>query len=43
MTTLILLLTHAAAFVAGLLVYRHNAKKAARLEAKARAAVEALK
>ena len=34
---------HAAAFVAGLLVYRHNAKKAARLEAKAKAAMEALK
>ena len=33
----------ASGLVAGLLVYRHNAKKAARLEAKALAAVEAMK
>lgn len=41
--TLVAFLSALAAFAAGALVYRHNAKKAAKLEAKAKAVVEALR
>ena len=44
MTTFIVLaITHAAAFTGGLLVYRNNSVKAARLEAKAKEAAAALR
>ena len=46
MTTFIivsLITTHVAAFVAGVLVHRNNAAKAARIEAKAKAAAAALR
>ena len=46
MTTFIiasLIITHVGAFVAGVLVHRNNAAKAARLEAKAKDAAAALR
>lgn len=46
MTTFIitaLIASHIAAFVAGVLVHRNNAAKAARIEAKAKAAAAALR
>ena len=42
-TLLILLASHVAAFVAGMLVHRNNVRKAAQIEAKARAAVDAIR
>ena len=42
-TLLILLASHAAAFAAGVLVHRNNVRKAAQIEAKARAAVDAIR
>ena len=42
-TLLVLLASHVAAFAAGVLVHRNNAAKAARIEAKARAAVDAIR
>ena len=44
MTTFIILpITHAIAFVIGALVFRNNSAKAARIEAKAKAAAAALR
>ena len=42
-TLLVLIASHVAAFVAGVLVHRNNAAKAARIEAKAKAAAAALR
>ena len=42
-TALILLLTNALVFGAGMLAYRNNAKKAAKLEAKAKTIVDVVK
>ena len=42
-TLLILLASHVAAFVVGMLVHRNNVRKAAQIEAKARAAVDAIR
>ena len=42
-TPLILLASHVAAFTAGVLVHRNNAAKAAQIEAKARAAADAIR
>ena len=42
-TLLVLIASHVAAFTAGVLVHRNNVRKAARIEAKARAAVDAIR
>ena len=42
-TLLVLIASHVAAFMAGVLVHRNNARKAAQIEARARAAADAIR